>query len=160
MWIDRRNLMIGAGALAMFPRPAFAAKGDWFERAIVIDGLGNIGDPEAGDGVSRYTDQTWADTLATGVTVVRDTVFPVGNGESAWADYEESIADKRAIFGANPERMIQIRCAPSELLVKTMRSDERSGAYKPPIPPVRRRSPRPRRFMEYTSKFPVWRETK
>ena len=44
-------------------------------RAIVIDALGGLGDPDSGEGISRYTDKGWADTLATGVTVVRDTVF-------------------------------------------------------------------------------------
>ena len=51
--------------------------------------------------ISRYTDKGWADTLATGVTVVRDTVMPVGNVGDPWGDYQASMTEKRAIFGAN-----------------------------------------------------------
>src|SRR6478672_5393002 len=83
MHIDRRTMLAGTAA-AFAAAPALAqrkAAANWFDNAIIIDALGGFGDPEAGEGVSRYTDKTWADTVATGVTVVRDTVMPVGNIE-------------------------------------------------------------------------------
>ncbi len=79
MRVSRRTMVLGAAAAAA-PFPAFAQRvgGGWYDRAIVIDALGGIGDPYA-EGVLRLSDRAWAETLATGVTMVRDTVFPVGN---------------------------------------------------------------------------------
>ena len=113
MAIDRRT-MIGASAAALALAAApLKAKGPaipaWYRRAIVIDALGGFGDPEAAEGVSRYSDASWSATRATGVTVVRDTVFPVGNVADPWGEYQSSIAEKRAIFGANPDRLIHVR---------------------------------------------------
>jgi membrane dipeptidase len=122
MQIDRRTMMAGAAA-AFAAAPAMAraraaAGGGWYDRAIVIDALGGFGDPDAADGVSRYTDKGWDDTLATGVTVVRDTVMPVGNVADAWAAYQSDMADKRAIFGANPDRLLHVRSAADILKAK------------------------------------------
>ncbi|MEO6433716.1 MAG: membrane dipeptidase [Sphingomicrobium sp.] len=126
--IDRRTMIAGSAAafaLAATPLRARAAASSpaqgWYRNAIVIDGLGGFGDPASADGVSRYTDAGWADTLATGVTVIRDTVFPVGNGADAWAVYQESIAEKRTIYGANPERFIHVRSAADILKAKRER---------------------------------------
>jgi len=118
MLIDRRSLMIGAGALAALPRPAFAANADWFDRAIIIDGLGGSGDNYAPDGQLRYTDRGWTETVATGVTIVRDTVFPVGNGTDNWGDYQKDIANKQNLIAANPDRLILIRSAADILKAK------------------------------------------
>ena len=83
MLVDRRTMLAGtAAALAiggLSARAEAAAPPSWFRRAIVIDALGGFGDPDAAEGINRYGDKAWADTLATGVTVVRDTVMPVGN---------------------------------------------------------------------------------
>jgi membrane dipeptidase len=123
MSIDRRTLLCGAGAaiaLAGAPTSAVQRPGPpaWYRRAIIIDALGGFGDPEAGEGINRYTDKGWADTLATGVTVVRDTVMPVGNVADPWGEYQASMAEKRAIFGANPDRLIHVRSAADILKAK------------------------------------------
>lgn len=119
MLIDRRSLMIGAGALAALPRPAFAAAGaDWFDRAIIIDALGGTGDPYAPDGQLRMSDQAWSETVATGVTVVRDTVFPVGNVADPWGEYQKDVAFRQYSFGANPDRLILVRSAADILKAK------------------------------------------
>src|SRR5688572_1750881 len=123
MRIDRRTMLCGAGAaVAVAGMPLGAAQRPgppaWYRRAIVIDALGGLGDPETGEGVNRYTDKSWADSLATGVTAIRDTVFPVGNVADPWADYQTSIAEKRAIFGANPDRFILVRTAADILTAK------------------------------------------
>lgn len=123
MRIDRRGMMAGAGAFAALAAmpvrgAARAAPPAWYEQAIIIDALGGFGDPDVDEGVNRYTDKSWADSLATGVTAIRDTVFPVGNVADPWADYQESMAEKRAIFGANPDRFIHVRTAADILKAK------------------------------------------
>ncbi|MGH6784601.1 MAG: dipeptidase, partial [Sphingomicrobium sp.] len=90
----------------------------WYRNAIIIDGLGGFGDPAAAEGVFRYGDKAWADTLATGVTVVRDTVMPVGNMVDPWAEYQQSMIEKRAILGANPDYLLLVRQAADILKAK------------------------------------------
>ncbi len=80
MRVNRRTLILGAGAVAIAGQARSQGRASgWYDRAIVIDALGGIGDPYAPDEVLRMSDRAWAETLATGVTMVRDTVFPVGN---------------------------------------------------------------------------------
>jgi membrane dipeptidase len=120
MQVDRRTMI--AGAAALFAAGPVMARGalasSWYDRAIVIDALGGTGDPYMPDGVSRMTDRGWAETVATGVTVVRDTVFPVGNVGDAWGDYQKSIADKQDLLAANPERLLLVRSAADILKAK------------------------------------------
>jgi len=92
--------------------------GDWYGRAIVIDALGGTGDPYAADGVTRMTDRGWAETVATGVTVVRDTVMPVGNIADPWGEYQKDIANKQDLIGANPDRLLLVRSAADILKAK------------------------------------------
>ena len=112
MIIDRRTMLAGSAASAAFTMAAAvraaAPRGDWFDRAIVIDALGGMGDPYGEDGVSRMSDRGWAETVATGVTVMRDTVMPVGNVADAWGDYQKDIEVRREIFAANPDRLLMV----------------------------------------------------
>src|SRR5688572_27480860 len=122
MGMDRRTMMATCAA-AIVAAPAAAktrtATGPaWFDRAIVIDALGGTGDPYGGDDVTRWSDRAWAETVATGVTVVRDTVFPVGNGTDNWGDYQQSISDKHGLIGANPDRLLLVRTAADILKAK------------------------------------------
>src|SRR3954462_10892365 len=112
MEIDRRTMIAGAAAL-MAARPAFAksAAQSWYARAIVIDALGGTGDPYMADDVTRMTDRGWAETVATGVTVVRDTVMPVGNVADPWGEYQKNIVGTQDLLGANPERLLLVRSA-------------------------------------------------
>ena len=120
MLIDRRMMLAGSGAM-LVSGPALAqrkaAAGSWYDRAVVIDALGGTGDPYA-DNLSRWSDRAWAETVATGVTVVRDTVMPVGNVADPWADYQKSIEDRREMFAANPDRLLLIRSAADILKAK------------------------------------------
>ena len=114
MEIDRRTLLAGgmatlAAAPSLAQRRAMAT--GWFDRAIIIDALGGTDDPYGADGISRLSDRAWAETVASGVTAVRDTVFPVGNAADPWADYQRSIAEKQALIAANPDRLILVRTA-------------------------------------------------
>ena len=72
MRMDRRMMLAGSAA-ALAAGPALARKGAsgpaWFDRAIVIDALGGVGDPYGDDDVLRMSDRAWAETLATGVTL-------------------------------------------------------------------------------------------
>ncbi|MFL6731902.1 MAG: hypothetical protein ACJ8EP_06110, partial [Sphingomicrobium sp.] len=81
MNVDRRTLLVGSLAMAAassLPGKRRAAPADWYDRSIIIDALGGTGDPYAPDGQTRISDRAWSETVATGVTIVRDTVFPVG----------------------------------------------------------------------------------
>ena len=120
--IDRRTVL-GSGAALLSLAPSLvwaksAAGPGWYDRAVIIDALGGTGDPYAPDGQVRWSDRAWAETVATGVTVVRDTVFPVGNLADPWGDYQKNIADRQNLFGANPDRLILIRSAADILKAK------------------------------------------
>ena len=120
MIVDRRT-MIGGGIAALAAAPGLARgkrAGSAYSRAIVIDALGGTGDPDAPDGVTRMSDKAWRETLATGVTAVRDTVMPVGNVADAWGDYQKDIEAKHELIGANPERLLLVRSAADILKAK------------------------------------------
>ncbi|MEO8547194.1 MAG: membrane dipeptidase [Sphingomicrobium sp.] len=123
MELSRRSVVAGVAALAA-AGPAMAksaikrAAGDWYGRAIIIDALGGTGDPYAADGVTRMTDRGWAETVATGVTVVRDTVMPVGNVPDPWGDYQKDMAAKHELIAANPERLMLVNSAADILKAK------------------------------------------
>lgn len=119
--IGRRNILKGAAATAlapMFGTRASAQRPGWYRQAIIIDGLGGLGDPYAPEDQLRWSDRAWAETAATGVTVVRDTVFPVGNVANPWGDYQEAMADKLDIISANPDRLLLVRSAADILKAK------------------------------------------
>ena len=121
MLVDRRTLLAGGlCTLAAGPASAQRRSGDrgWFDRAIVIDGLGGIGDPYSPDNQLRLGDRAWAEMVATGVTVIRDTVFPVGNVADPWGDYQRSIVEKQNLIAANPDRLILVRSAADILKAK------------------------------------------
>ena len=90
----------------------------WYDRAIVIDGLGGIGDPYSPEEQLRLSDRAWKEMVETGVTVVRDTVMPVGNVADPWADYQKDVATKHDIVNANPERLLLVRSAADILKAK------------------------------------------
>jgi membrane dipeptidase len=125
MPIDRRTMLAtGAAALAAAPllaKTKVAAGPAWFDSAIIIDALGGTGDPYGQDGVIRMSDRAWAETMATGVTMVRETIFPVGNGTDNWGDYQKNVADRHDLVGANPDRLILIRSAADILKAKRER---------------------------------------
>lgn len=116
MIVDRRTMIGAMASLAAAPVLGKAKAGAqsgpaWFDRAIVIDALGGLNDPHGAEGVSRMSERAFAETMQTGVTVVRDTVFPVGNTADPWADYEKAIGEFRQYFAANPDRLQLVRSA-------------------------------------------------
>ena len=120
MEIDRRTLLV-SGAAALAWAPAFARgapASSWYDRAIIIDALGSAGDPYGPEDVLRMSDRGWSETFSTGVTMVRDTVAPVGNVADPWAEYQKSIHDPLNFLAANPDRLIQVRTAADILKAK------------------------------------------
>lgn len=122
MRVSRRTMILGAAAAAI-SRPAFSrVRGaGWYDRAIIIDALGGVGDPYGGDGVLRLSDRAWTETVATGVTMLRDTVMPVGNVADAWGEYLKSIDDNKDGLAANPDRLLLVRTAADILKAKRER---------------------------------------
>ena len=122
MQIDRRTMLAGTAA-AIAAGPAFAQRRvtaqNWYDQAIVIDALGSVGDAFTEDeSITRLSDRAWADTVATGVTMVRSTVFPVGNTADPWGDYQKAVAEHRGYFAANPDRLVHVRSAADILKAK------------------------------------------
>ena len=48
--------------------------------------------------VDRLTDRAWKEMRETGVSVIRTTIFPVGNVEDPWGDYQKSMDEHRKLF--------------------------------------------------------------
>jgi membrane dipeptidase len=121
MRIDRRTMMTGSAA-ALISAPALAKSksgaGDWYERSVIIDALGGMGDPYAPDGQLRLGDRAWNEMVETGVTLLRDTVFPVGNVADPWGDYQKDVASKLNMLNANPDRLLLVRSAADILKAK------------------------------------------
>jgi membrane dipeptidase len=124
MLLDRRSMIAGIGSLAL-ASPALAKRAAaapaWYRSAIVIDALGGVGDPYGPEEQLRLSDRGWAEMVATGVTVLRDTVMPVGNLAGAWSDYQKDVALKQNIINANPDRLLLVRTAADILKAKRER---------------------------------------
>jgi membrane dipeptidase len=124
MQIDRRTLLVG-GMATLATAPALAQRkrsaGYWYDKAIIIDALGGLSDPYSPNEQLRLSERWWSETTATGVTLLRDTVLPVGNGADVWGDYQKDITSKQNILNANPDRLILIRSAADILKAKRER---------------------------------------
>jgi len=122
MQVDRRTMMAGAVATMVaapvLAKARMAGSGGWYDRAIVIDALGGLGDPYGPDDAIRLSDRAWAEMVATGVTVLRDTVMPVGNVPDPWAAYQKDMGIKQQVLAANPDRLILVRTAADILKAK------------------------------------------
>jgi membrane dipeptidase len=120
MQVNRRTFTTAAAA-ALAAGPAMAQRrsaSGWYDRAVIIDGLGGAGDPYTDEGITRMSDRGWTETVATGVTAIRDTVMPVGNTADPWGDYQKDIGAKKDLFAANPDRLILVRSAADVLKAK------------------------------------------
>lgn len=121
MEVDRRTMMAGAAATALVTSAVGRAAPktpNWYRNAIIIDALGGMGDPYSPEEQLRLGDRAWAEMVATGVTLLRDTVFPVGNVTDPWGDYQKDIAAKQNILNANPDRLVLVRTAADILKAK------------------------------------------
>ncbi len=114
MLVDRRTMLAGTAAL-LAAGPALAKRAaagpSWYDKAIIIDALGGIADPYAPNEQLRLSDRVWTEMIATGVTMLRDTVMPVGNFTDGWKTYQEDVAVKLNVINANPDRLVLVRTA-------------------------------------------------
>jgi membrane dipeptidase len=114
MLVDRRTMLAGTAAL-LAAGPALAkrtpAGPSWYDKAIIIDALGGVADPFAPNEQLRLCDRAWSEMIATGVTMLRDTVMPVGNFAEGWKTYQEDVAVKLNVVNANPDRLVLVRTA-------------------------------------------------
>src|SRR5881628_3141281 len=120
MKVDRRTVIAGAAAV-LAAGPALAkgtAPAPWYRNALVIDGLGGINDPYSPDDQLRLSDRGWAEYRTTGLTVVRDTMLPVGNHVDSWADFQKSLDQYHSYFAANPDRLKLVETAADILACK------------------------------------------
>jgi membrane dipeptidase len=121
MHIDRRAFLVG-GAAAVVAAPALAAKPaagpGWYDRAIIIDALGGVSDPYSPEEQLRLSDRAWSEMVATGVTLLRDTVMPVGNLADPWGEYQKDVSLKHNVLNANPDRLVLVRNAADILKAK------------------------------------------
>jgi len=121
MQFSRRTMMTGSAAL-LATGPAWPKKRgnriEWYDQAIIIDALGGLGDPYGPEDHLRLSDRAWNEMVATGVTVLRDTVMPVGNVADLWTTYQKDVAVKQNIINANPDRLILVRTAADILKAK------------------------------------------
>jgi len=118
MDISRRGLIAGAGAtvaLAAMPGKAARAREDagpaWYRGAMVIDGLGGIGDPYAPEDQLRFSDRARTELLSTGVTAVNLTVTPVGNDPDIWTKINHGLDMWGYVIAANPDFLVPVRKA-------------------------------------------------
>ena len=121
MELDRRAMMIATAAAMVAASSAARARArslDWYDKAILIDALGGAGDPYGPDDQLRLSDRAWSEMVGTGVTMLRDTVFPVGNVADPWGDYQKDITAKHNVMEANPDRLVLIRTAADILKAK------------------------------------------
>jgi len=120
MEIDRRTMLAGAAAV-LAAGPVLAKKptaASWYDGAIIVDALGGVGDPYGPEDQLRLSDRAWSQMVGTGVTMLRDTVFPVGNVADPWGDYQKSITNFRNVLNANPDRLLLVRTAADILKAK------------------------------------------
>jgi membrane dipeptidase len=122
MLIDRRTMMAtGAAALAAAPalaRTKAAAGPAWYDQAIVIDALGGLGDPYGPPESLRLSNRVIDELRQTGVTMLRDTVMPVGNVADPWGDYRKAIESFHNVYAANLDQIILVRSAADILKAK------------------------------------------
>lgn len=121
MRIDRRTMMAGSAAALISAQAWAKSKGagkGWYDQAIIIDALGGVGDPYGPEEQLRLSNRAWTEMVATGVTLLRDTVMPVGNLADPWGDYQKDVTSKQNILNANPDRLLLVRSGADILKAK------------------------------------------
>ncbi len=111
--LTRRDFVAGglAAAVALgLPRRSFATAGEVYRRAIVIDGLGGLGNSQAEPGKPLAANYI-ADIKASGITVVHTTIEPVGTTppDTAFTQAAINIAQLEADIDRNPDVLCRIR---------------------------------------------------
>ena len=109
----RRELLVGAGALAALAaggRADAATTGFSdadYKRAIIIDGLGGLDDPDGADDTTVITPKGVAALRQSGLTAVSLTVNQVGNQPDVWDKTIGAIALIDQLAADNPDVLIK-----------------------------------------------------
>lgn len=114
MGTTRRAMLAGAGLLAAGAALAkVAPRGDHYDRAIVIDGLGSVDDPVPDGNPDNFvlSPQAVQQIRASGVTAWQVTVGDVGNDLSNWDTTLGNIAFWERLIAANPAVLMPGRSA-------------------------------------------------
>jgi membrane dipeptidase len=127
--LNRREIIGGAAAAALGQWTGSLAgerAGEFarsrYERAVVIDALGNVGevDPAAADN-APLTPRGLADIRESGVTAVNLTINDVGNGTNKFMSSVTNIADVEHELAAHPDVLVKILRAADLQSAKTTR---------------------------------------
>jgi membrane dipeptidase len=118
MAANRREFIAGmttmaasAGAARAAASSARATTPSAYDRAIVIDGLGGIDDPDGKDGDFVLTPRGLAQIRQSGVTAWQVTVGEVGNEPANWDMTINNIGSYGSVADANPGALVLARTA-------------------------------------------------
>ena len=110
--LSRRSFVAGGTAAAValaLHRPAWAADANPYRNAIVIDGLGGLGNSEGGDG--PLADSYIQDAKDSGITCLHMTILPVGTTppDQAFAQAVLGIGNMEREIDRHPDTLCRIR---------------------------------------------------
>jgi membrane dipeptidase len=111
--LTRRTFVAGAGAVAVawaMPRPAWSAAADVYRRAIVIDGLGGLGNSTL---EGPMTPPFAEDVRDSGITCLHVTITPVGTTppDTAFTQTAIGIGHQEQEIDAHPDLLARVRTA-------------------------------------------------
>lgn len=126
--LTRRSFVTGSGAAAIawaLRRPAWAGAGDVYRRAIVIDGLGGLGNSSTGD-EGPLADTFIQDVRNSGLTCVHTTILPVGSTppDTAFTQAVIGIGEYEREIDRNPDVLCRIRTVAD---IRTAKEAGRTG---------------------------------
>ena len=114
--INRRQLVLGAAAVAVAQKSAFASSGrteayprSRYDQAVVIDALGGLGEfnPDAPDD-APLSARALQDARDSEVTIINFTVNEVGNGPDRFKSCVKSIADLEHEIAKHPDALMKV----------------------------------------------------
>ncbi len=123
MEMTRRDLVTSAASLLALSQTQLSwantnRMNDWYNKAIIIDGLSSFADPYAPEEQMRLSDQLKSELRQTGTTGVNVTINAVGNGSNVWELGLESIKNFDDAIAANPDFLVKIKSAADILAAK------------------------------------------
>ncbi len=96
----------------------------WFDRAIVINGLGSFSDPYSAESDIRVSAKLKQELAQTGVTAINITIGWVGNDPTAFEQSNESIAMFDKVIADNTDYLLAVR-TPAD--IREAKSSKRLG---------------------------------
>ncbi len=127
---SRRDFLItsaafGAAVISDAARAAEPAFSDAdYRRAVVINGLGSVFDPDIPDDATRFSPKGVAMVKASGLTAVNVTVNEVGNGPDVWNQTVTYIAQMDGLIADNPDVLLKVNSAAD---IRRAKSEGKTG---------------------------------